>query len=192
MKNKIYIKGFILLSLLAFTSCSPIAKIVLGIKDFKTYVSNEERFEYYKPFLELQNGKYSVYTFKNWEGIQAVFDSVHVPRIYVENTVTDSVYVLSCYEDIVADIEDINNDKLDMVSIANKKEFINFKNIIDTSTVLTSSEKEIKRNEKWKVYLIHGTFMGKKLRKKTLPVTSIKSLQEMLIIDTSIDGQAPE
>ena len=57
--NKTYIKIISVLSLVLFSSCSPFTKIFLGIKDFKTYVPNDERLEYYKPFFETGNQKSS-------------------------------------------------------------------------------------------------------------------------------------
>ncbi|QEE50504.1 hypothetical protein FUA48_13245 [Flavobacterium alkalisoli] len=168
------------------------AKIIFGIKKYETYVTNEKRVEYYKPYFETSENKVSIYAFKNWEGIQATSDSVHIPRIFVQNIATDSVYVLSCYEDIPYDVEEINNGKYDGISKADIKEFTNLKNIIDTSAVLTSTQNVINNNGKWKVYLVNGTFMGKKLRKRTLPITTINGLQEIIVVDISIDGERPK
>ncbi len=190
--NKKYIITISLLSLVSLASCTPMAKIIFGIKKYETYVTNEKRVEYYKPYFETSENKVSIYAFKNWEGIQATSDSVHIPRIFVQNIATDSVYVLSCYEDIPYDVEEINNGKYDGISKADIKEFTNLKNIIDTSAVLTSTQNVINNNGKWKVYLVNGTFMGKKLRKRTLPITTINGLQEIIVVDISIDGERPK
>lgn len=191
--NKTHIKTLIVLSFVFLASCTPIAKIIYGIKDFETYVPNDKRVEYYKPYFETTDNKVNIYAFKNWEGVQATFDSVGVPRVFLQNILNDSVYVLNCHEDMLYDIEEINKNNFKDILLADKKEFINLKNIIDTSAVLTYTEKEIRKNNKWKVYLVNGTFMGKTLRKKALPVTNtLKGVEELIIVDVSIDGEKPK
>ena len=191
--NKKYIITISLLSLVSLASCTPMAKIIFGIKKYETYVPNEKRFEYYKPYFETSENKVSIYAFKNWEGLQATFDSVHVPRVFLQNTLNDSVYVLNCHEDMIDDVENINKNDFKDIKIANQKEFVSLKNIIDTSSVLTYTEDEIRKNEKWKVYLVNGTFMGKKLRKKALPITTkLEGIEEFIVVDVSIDGERPK
>ena len=191
--NKTYIKTVIVLSFVFLVSWTPIAKIIYGIKDFKTYVPSDKRIEYYKPYFETTNNKVSIYSFKNWEGLQATFDSVGVPRVFLHNILNDSVFVLNCHEDMLYDVEEINKNNFKDILLADKKEFVNLKNIIDTSAILTYTENEIRKNNKWKVYLVNGTFMGKTLRKKALPVTkTLEGVEELIVVDVSIDGEKTE
>ncbi|MFL9835892.1 hypothetical protein ABS768_00185 [Flavobacterium sp. ST-75] len=191
--NKTHIKTLLVLSFVFLASCTPIAKIIYGIKNFETYVPNDERVEYYKPYFESTDNKVNIYAFKNREGLKATSDSVGIPRVFLHNILNDSVYVLNCHEDMLYDVEEINKNNFKDILLADKKEFVNLKNIIDTSAVLTYTENEIRKNNKWKVYLVNGTFMGKTLRKKALPVTkTLEGVEELIVVDVSIDGEKPE
>lgn len=179
----------VLLFLAGLSSCTPIVKLITGVRNPQFYITTEERLEYYKPFYEEHKTKINIYTATDERALQTAFDSLWVPRIFVQNTKTDSVYVLSCYEDVEANIQDINDGKLGEVNPASRKEFAFFKNFITTQTILTYSENDTKENKEWNVYMINGIFMGNKMRRRSLPVTGINSLNEIVVFDISINEE---
>lgn len=182
-----------ILCLIALTacliSCTPIAKLVTGVRNPKIYQLNEERLEYYKPFYEVQNNKISIYTLNDISSFQTAFDSLYVPRIYVQSNTTDSVYVLSCYEDVGYNIEDLNKDDFDELDTADPQEFARFKSFFEKQTKLTYTANESNSQREWDVYLVSGSFLGNKLRRRTLQVSSINNLNQIKVLDLSVNKE---
>lgn len=170
-------------------SCSPMAKLYFGIKDPKVYESNENRLEYYKPFYEEEKTKVTIYTLKDTTALLTALRSFTFPRIYIQNKTTDSIYKLTCFDDIKYDIEYINNNKLSELYPADTAEVYLLKKFITENTKLNYTANETLPEKEWDIYLVSGTFLGKKIRKRTLPISTINGLNQIKIVDLSINKE---
>ncbi|SHJ05118.1 hypothetical protein SAMN04488096_107143 [Mesonia phycicola] len=180
-----------------FYSCQSVFRLYTGVKNkIVIYQTNEERQAYYASFISAVNeANVKVYTLKDKE-LDSIIGTINtlaknMPLMYLKNTETQSLYRLSCYEDITYDIENIINDKyswdyLDKDSISNQ--YLNQQKYINKNFEV-SFDNESKQDSvaKWDVLYVGGSFLGKKLRKRSLPAFKIEGLRNVSIVDLSVN-----
>lgn len=197
-KIKILIPAIIIL--LGCFSCQTALKLFLRIKEPKQFVDNEEREEYYEPFMEKTPKYYSslkIYTVSDTTALMSfVRKYTSYPMIVIQNKRTDSIYKLDCFEDIKWIVEHVNSNKLAYLNrmlkydlSGNPNQYDDIKKLVKNNTVTwyESYDSTGTDNNKWDVYMASGTFMGKKLRRMSLPVTEIKNIGDFHIIDLSVN-----
>ena len=179
----------IFLFLIVLYSCQPLLKTYLGIKKFEPVISNEDRLAYYEKFIENQE-QLSIHIFKDStiNQISKQFDSY--PNIHIVDNKNGGIYRLNCFEDVAWDIQNINEGNLDDLEVEKRERF----QIIDTTltkhTQQVFSKGKINAEGRWEVYMISGTFLGKKLRKKSLPINNLKDISSFTILDLSIESES--
>lgn len=176
--------------ILSLTSCQPILKIFLGIKEPKIELKNSERLKYYQPFFNKNSKITSIYSLNDTLKLKEAFkDFNDFPIVYIENLDDEKVYYINCYDDTQDKIEDINSNKLPSSIKSNDSVFIKIEKYLDKLN--SKKVQEIKNDElpygKWNVYLVSGTFLGKKLRKRTLPIINLKEINSFKILDLSVN-----
>lgn len=182
-------KILICVIILVFFSCQPALKLFLGIKNPKFSLSNEERMEYYEPFAE-KIDVLLVYSLKDSLALKKAADSFDTyPIIYIKNRKNDSIYKLSCFEDIAWDVENINKIEYSDLVKAEQNNFKLVHQMIENNSKLVhrSDIQKVRDTLNWDIYMVSGTFLGKKLRKRMLPVSEINSIHSFKILDISLD-----
>jgi hypothetical protein len=152
-----------------------------------------EVIDYYAPFL--QDDKYvsKVYILSNYDSAQDALNSFGTPRVFLKNRVTGVLYELDCFEDLQANIDDINNNAADdYIVLKNKQDLFSLEEFVNDkkSSKMILSSGESKGVKKWDVYISYATFLGKKLRKLTLPVTGLNDINEVVILNLSFHKDA--
>ena len=173
---------------LSLFSCQLTLKAFLGIKDFKQYVSEEDRLEYYNGFIENNQYSLKIYTFKEQDSLFGFLKKQkNFPFIIVNNLESNKKYRLSCYEDVNYDAELLNKNELtvNQDSIQDIYELIN-KTIKQNLKISYNKEKTV-QNPKWDIYIVSGTFLGKKLQKRTLGIRKLNKINSINIIDMSME-----
>lgn len=175
-------------------SCQPMLKLYLGIKKFETYVGNEERIKYYDPVLE---GSYdiSLYSIKNEVDLNKVFDTINdYPQIYVHDLKDSIVYRLNCYADVEYVVNNIQKDdywwwKYDKAEV--KKQYNLTEKLLKDKTIIAYKKNRLdtidKDSLRYDILFISAPFLGKKLRRKSLPVFEMKNINKVKIVDLSVD-----
>lgn len=178
---------FLLLLFLSFASCQTLVKTYMGISNPKMEVESNKRLKYYQPLYEGKEHETQILTVTNQDAYIKTFQTVSsIPEIYLHNRVTDSLYVLDCFEDLKYDVEDFNNGLWHELSKPERKSYDAAKNIIKEAVQVYSVNKDVQKGE-WDVYMMYGTFMGKKLRNRLVPLTTLNGLNKMVILDVSVD-----
>ncbi len=173
---------------LSLFSCQLTLKTFLGIKDFKQHVSEENRLEYYNGFIENNDYNLKIYTFKEQDSLFSfLIKQNNFPLIVVNNLESKEKYRLSCYEDVSYDVELLNKNELivNQDSIQDIYGLIN-KTIKQNLKISYNNEKTV-QNPKWDIYIVSGTFLGKKLQKKTLEISKLNNINTINIIDMSME-----
>ena len=184
----------LLIIAISLSSCETAKRAYLGVgKTEVTVKPTNEVIKYYEPFLTGRTHKTNLYVISNYEIANTAMKDFGFPRIFIKNRHTGVVYELNCFEDIKSNIDDINNNVInEYITLENHQEFDNLTAFINNkfnSKLLVYSGNE-DATKKWDVYIAYATFFGKKLRKMTLPVTTIKDINEVVILDLSIDENA--
>ena len=91
---------FLLLFFISITSCQTLVKTYMGISDPKMEVESGKRLKYYKPLYEGKEHETQILTVANQDAYINTFQTVSFPEIYLHNRITDSLYVLSCFEEL--------------------------------------------------------------------------------------------
>ncbi len=179
--------------LLGCFSCQTALKLFLRIKEPKQFVGNEEREEYYEPFMEKTPKYYSslkIYTISDTTALMA-FMRKHTsyPMVIIQNTETDSIYKLGCFEDMKWDVENINKEELDYLIPGKQNQYNDIRELLKNHAIIwhESYDSTVTHTNKWDVYMVSATFFGKKLRRMSLPVTEIKNIDNFNIIDLSVN-----
>lgn len=194
--SKHFLIIILLFTLPIYTSCESAKKAYLGIgKTEVTIRPTDEVLEYYAPLRKNDSIKTNIFVISNYDSADKALKEFGVPRIFLKNRKTGIVYELDCFEDVKASIDNLNNNiQNDDMKVKNPQEFISFTEFIitknDSKLVASSGTGDI--TKKWDLYLSYATFLGKKLRRLTLPVTSLQSVNELNILDLSIDKSAVE
>lgn len=188
LRNKIVLLGIIVL---CFFSCESLKRAYVGMKkpEIKTREASKV-LSYYEPFLNSRNYQAKVYVFAGYDAAKQAVNDFGVPTILIKDRDTNAIYELNCFEDIEANITDINNNIInDYIVVKDINALKAFEEAVDNSSKakLIYSDTNITKGKKWDVYISYATFMGKKLRKLTLPVTKLNGINEMIILDLSID-----
>ncbi|QTY27828.1 hypothetical protein [Flavobacterium sp. CS20] len=173
---------------LSLFSCQLTLKALLGIKDFNQYVTQDNRLEYYEGFLENNDYSLKIYTFKEEDSLFSFLKKQNnFPFIVVNNLESNQKYRISCYEDVSYDVELLNNNNLSVNqdSITNTYSFID-KTIKQNLKITYNKEKTV-QNPIWDIYIVSGTFLGKKLQKRTLGITKLNNIKTINIIDMSME-----
>lgn len=176
------------------SSCETAKRVYLGVgKTEVTVKPTNEVIKYYEPFLSGYMYKTKLYVMSNYEGASTALKDFSFPRIFIKSRQTNTVYELNCFEDIKANIDDMNNNIFnDYITLKNHQEFDNLISFLnsksDSKLILYSGNEDT--TKKWDVYIAYATFLGTKLRKMTIPVTKLKDINEFYLLDFSIDENA--
>ncbi|WP_121665692.1 hypothetical protein [Mesonia aquimarina] len=179
--------------ILGVTSCQPILKAVTGIRNPKFEMTQVERMEYYQPLIA-ENYETKITAFANWEDLQKGFNIANAsgyPNLFIKNLETQKIYRLDCYEDLEENIEEINQQ--DYSYVEEKQEeteyFYKIDSLSSNSTEVVYHNLPIQptKEKTWDVIILSGTFLGKKLRKRTLPIKNLENISSLKIIDLSIN-----
>lgn len=155
-------------------------------------VKNSDRMVYYAPFIDSMNNL-EIYTIKDSTSFMLVGKKFnHFPRIFVENRKNDSVYLIDCFEDVAWQIDNLNKSDFSYLETVDKK-LDTLKGLMNQNSKLVfkkENKQELDVN-KWNVYMVYATFLGKKLRKRTFSITDLEGLNDVKILDFSIDKIDP-
>lgn len=118
---------------------------------------------------------------------------VSYPMIIVQNTKTDSIYRLSCFDDMKWDINELNEGNPEYLYKADPETYKDVKSLIEENHVnlwySQSGNKLIEDSKKWNIYFVSGIFLGKKLRRLSFPATNLKDVDQFNIIDLSVNKE---
>lgn len=173
---------------LSLFSCQLTLKTFLGIKDFKQYVNEEDRLEYYNGFIENNNYNLKIYTFKEQDSLFSFLKKQNnFPLIIVNNLKSKEKYKLSCYEDVSYDVELLNKNEL----VVNQDSIQGIYELINKTTKqnlkITYNKEKTVQNPKWDIYIVSGTFLGNKLQNRTLEIRKLNNINTINIIDMSME-----
>ncbi len=169
-------------------SCQLTLKTLLGIKEFKQYVSEEDRLEYYDGFVENNNYGLRIYTFKEQDSLLGFLKNLNkFPYIVVNNLETNQKYRLSCYEDVSYDAELLNKNELVVNQDSIKHTFTLIDKTIKQNLKISYNKEYAAQNPKWDIYIVSGTFLGRKLQKRTLGIRQLNNIKTINIIDMSME-----
>ncbi len=172
-----------------FCSCQTLVFAYYGIKNPEKAVSKEKRLAYYEPFTSTTKVNIKLYALSdttNWTNIYQKFEGYSFPMIYLRNNQTDSLYSISCYEDIKWEINLINDNNLQYTYPGDEGKITLIKEVIkDNTKLLYASKKQFSTSAKWDIQIVSATFLGKKLRKRMLPIFNLKDLGSTTILDIS-------
>jgi len=182
----------VVLIVLGFCLCSCQALVFawFGIKNPEKAVSKKERLAYYEPFMNNHQVTVRLYALSDttkWSKTMEKFYGYTFPMIYLSATETDSLYSLSCFEDIKWQVNLINKNNLEYTDLGDEEKITYVKTIITNSAELLYESKKTAfyRPAEWHVLVVSATFLGKKLRKRMLPIFDLKGLGSITILDLS-------
>ncbi|GGB70427.1 hypothetical protein GCM10007424_07980 [Flavobacterium suaedae] len=153
-----------------------------------------EVLKYYEPFLESDKYPIEVFVIKNTgensiETAQKAINEFSVPRTFIKNRENGVVYDLDCFEDTEANVNEIKNGTVeDYVVLKNDTELIAFQNFINNdeqAALIHSNNVDNTNSKKYDIYISYATFLGKKLRKRTLSVLNLNDINKVVILDLS-------
>ncbi|TPV35071.1 hypothetical protein FJ651_05985 [Paucihalobacter ruber] len=192
MKNKFKIFLIVILVLGILVSCQPIFKLVTGVKNPKVYVSNQDRIEYYNPWIENKEAAILIKTIENQKSFVSVFqalEEVSFPIFIIEDIQNKKSYTVNCYEDFDYTVELLDQKKLDKL----KETQLPILKLVDSLsnnfiTKETFNKSKTTKQDGYHIRIVHGTFLGKKLRKRISGVfNSLDPISSITILDLSID-----
>ncbi|TDS58209.1 hypothetical protein [Myroides indicus] len=189
IKSISYRLAFFTVIAVLFSGCQTFFKVVTGVSSTMEYqMKNPERLKYYQPYLEADN--ISIYTLKNPEEFckNINYFGSQLGNVYFEDTENNEYYVVNCFDDIRDTFEDLNNGDISFLKCVSEEDFLPIKNYITQTSEMVVNQENQKQRKKWNVYLSWGTFMGKKLKKRTATVTKINELNYLYILDLSVDS----
>ena len=196
MKKLFYLASLLIAILLCFNSCQTLARMYYGIGKGEIKVRDTtEVLKYYEPFLKSDKYPIEVFVIKNTgensiETAQKAINEFSVPRTFIKNRESGIVYDLDCFEDTEDNVNEIKNGTVeDYVVLKDNSEFISFQNFIkdDKQAALIYSNNLDGINKKYDVYISYATFLGKKLRKRTLSVLNLNDINKIIILDLSFN-----
>lgn len=202
--NRILLR-IVLVSVVLFSlgSCQTLITWYVGVKKPHAYVTQKDRLKYYKPFVE-EHYATEIYTMKDTASLFKAFRNFsNFLIIYLEDTQTDSVYAFEqCYDDMEYVTESINSLTLDkelLIPITPKKDsvyrnYLFWKDFIPKRSELVYAhvDKDKTTTKRWNIYMVTGEFYGNRLRRKVLPITTIEDLNQLTILDFSINDTIPD
>ena len=174
------------------TSCQTVLKTALGLKDFESEISNSKRLAYYDPFVRSEVENLQLYAVADSVKLKiALFNFKNFPHIVAEDLLNQKFYRINCYDDMEGFITNINKGELQLLKEISSETFNETKSHFDSNQIQYSRAKpKNSSRKKWDIYLVSGTFLGKKLRDRTLPITDLQNIDNLSILDLSIN--APE
>ena len=190
----------VFIAVVILTSCQPVLQLFTGVKsNIEIYQTNEERQAYYAPLISaVDEANVKIYTLKDKE-LDSIIGTINtlaksMPLIYLKNIESKDLYRLSCYEDINYDIENIMNEtyKRYISKDSIEQQYLENKKIIEENFEVTNSIKPRIEGDykKWDILYVGGSFLGKKLRKRSLPAFKIEGLSNVSIVDLSVNKNA--
>ncbi|MCF1421790.1 hypothetical protein [Mangrovimonas futianensis] len=171
-------------------SCQPIIKVITGVKNPTILLDNSERLKYYSPFFETHSYPIKIYALKDTTALKNGFSTFKsYPQIYLNHRKTNTTYFLNCYDDLELYIkEDINEKKYENLYQVANDSLTNLKDFIEEYSTIVYQKEHLNSNSNvWDVFIVSGTFLGNKIRRKSLPLTQIEDLNYMYILDLSIN-----
>lgn len=193
ISKKIFIKTPAILILLGFFSCQSLVRMYLGVDTSpQLSINNSQRMEYYNPFVQhSKKTTLTIYTILDTTALINAFQTFqNYPGIYLKDNLNDNVYILNCFEDVEWDVQNINSGNLENLVKANKKSFDSLIYFISNKSEIvyhSTPSPKIDKNNRWNLYMISGLFLGKKLRKRSLPILNIQGLKSFQLLDLSIN-----
>lgn len=192
MITKKIFKTSLLIVVMGFSlySCQSLALLYFGVKNPERPVNKEERLAYYEPFINnhkaLPLKLYVLSDTTKWLQTYHYFEGYSFPMVYLRNQKTDSLYTLSCFEDIEWEIGLINNGNLKYTYAGEEEKLAYIKQFIaDSSKIVYDSKTVSSDSIKWQVQMVSATFLGKKLRKRMLSIMELEGLGSLTILDIS-------
>ncbi|OYQ31954.1 hypothetical protein CHU92_15025 [Flavobacterium cyanobacteriorum] len=189
-------KIILFLIISSFSSCETVKRTYFGMEKTEiTIKPDTEVIEYYRPFLKDNEYALKIYTLSNYDAAGKALSNIGVPKIFIKNRKTNVIYQLDCFEDIQDNIQDINNNVIDgYITLKNEQEFKNLEAFINAaqSSKMIFFSGENNTMKTWDIYISYATFLGKKLRKLTLPVTELNDINEIIILNLSFNKSAAE
>ncbi len=189
IKNISYRLVCFMVVVLLLSGCQPFMRLATGISSEIEYtIKNQGRLKYYHPYLEADN--ISLYTLKNPEEFckNINYFGRQISNVYFEDIENKQYFKVNCFDDIKSNFDDLNNGNISSLKPVLEEEFLPIKNYITQTSEMVFNQKNQKQSKKWNVYLISGTFMGNKLKKRTATITKIKELNHLYILDLSVDS----
>jgi len=169
--------------------CQPLMRMATGISSQLEYtMDNSQRLNYYHPYLEAAN--LSIYTLKNPEEFckNINYFGTQISMVYFEDMANKQYYMVNCFDDIKLTFEDLNKGDLSLLKPMSEEDFAPIKNYISQSSERVFHQENQQQTKRWNVYLTSGTFMGNKLKKRTASITKIEELNQLHILDLSVDS----
>ena len=190
--HRFKILGALIIFIIAFYSCQPIFKLVTGVKNPKVYVSSKDRIEYYNPWIENKEAEILIKTIENQKSFVAAFqvlEDVSFPIFIIEDIQNKKSYTVNCYDDFDYTVELLDQKKLDKL----KETQLPILKLVDSLSNNFITKESFNRSKTTKqdgfhIRIVHGTFLGKKLRKRISRVfKSLDPISSITILDLSID-----
>jgi hypothetical protein len=178
--------------IIAFYSCQPIFKLVTGVKNPKVYVNNQDRIQYYNPWIENKEAEILIKTIENQKSFVAAFqalEDVSFPIFILEDIQNKKSYTVNCYDDFDYTVELLDQKKLHKL----KETQLPILKLVDSLsdnfiTKKSFNKSKTTKQDGYQIRIVHGTFLGKKLRKRISSVfNSLDPISSITILDLSID-----
>lgn len=190
--HRFKILGALIIFIIAFYSCQPIFKLVTGVKNPKVYVSSKDRIEYYNPWIENKEAEILIKTIENQKSFVAAFqvlEDVSFPIFIIEDIQNKKSYTVNCYDDFDYTVELLDQKKLDKL----KETQLPILKLVDSLsnnfiTKESFNRSKTTKQDGYRIRIVHGIFLGKKLRKRISGVfNSLDPISSITILDLSID-----
>lgn len=177
-------------------SCNSVAKIYTGVRDPNTYENNSDRLDYYNPWINRDDLIVEIFTIDHDSLYIETFNSLSdksFPVAHLTDSNNKNVYVIDCYEDLEYYIEALNNGDLSILSSPEEENLILMKDMSNnyfTNKVFSKNLDSNKSKDSYTVQIIHGQFLGSKLRNKMTDLfVNVESIEHLKIYDMSIDRE---
>lgn len=178
-------------------SCSTIGKLATGIRNPELYTSLEDRSNYYTDFIENINTTLEIRHYNHQDSLINGFNRLsgqELPILLARHIDLDTYYALSCFEDISADIESMNNNNYEDLLMAQDSTVSLVKKYLNETVVDMRLTPNYKPNgdKNFEIYYVGGIFLGNKIKKRVSDVAKIKDLRSVQLIELSMAEESQE
>jgi hypothetical protein len=192
INSRFKIVGALITFIIAFYSCQPIFKLVTGVKNPKVYVSSKDRIDYYNPWIDNKEAEILIKTIDNEKSFVAAFqalEDVSFPIFIIEDPENEKSYTVNCYDDFDYTVELLDQKKLHKL----KETQLPILKLVDSLSKNFITKKSFNKSmptkqDGYHIHIVHGTFFGKKLRKRVSSIfNSLDPISSITILDLSVD-----
>ena len=192
INSRFKIVGALITFIIAFYSCQPIFKLVTGVKNPKVYVSSKDRIDYYNPWIDNKEAEILIKTIDNEKSFVAAFqalEDVSFPIFIIEDPENEKSYTVNCYDDFDYTVELLDQKKLHKL----KETQLPILKLVDSLSKNFITKKSFNKSmptkqDGYHIHIVHGTFFGKKLRKRFSSIfNSLDPISSITILDLSVD-----